>query len=140
MSRYGRGMWLWDTGFHVMALLTGGRGPRALQKAKDQLSVMVDAGTAGTHVPRVIGPSGIEHTTQPPGILTWATLVVFNKTGDLDFLHKAYVAFAKNNGWFYAQRGDRRGLCQWEGEDSGWDTSVRWDQGIVDAIDLNSWL
>jgi neutral trehalase len=28
----------------------------------------------------------------------------------------------------------------WEGQDSGWDTSPRWDRGIVEAVDLNGWL
>ena len=42
MSTYGRGVWLWDTGFHVMALLAGGAGrPRSLLKAKQQLQVRV---------------------------------------------------------------------------------------------------
>lgn len=140
MSGYARGMWLWDTGFHVMALLTGGQGPRSLAKARDQLYVMTHIGLEVGHIPRVIGPSGLEKVTQPPGILTWAALVVYNRTGDADFLATAYRAFAMNNDWFYAQRADSTGLCQWMGTDSGWDTSPRWDKGVVDAVDLNAWL
>ena len=28
----------------------------------------------------------------------------------------------------------------WAGVDSGWDNSPRWDNGIVEAVDLNGWL
>ncbi|EGD74272.1 hypothetical protein PTSG_06281 [Salpingoeca rosetta] len=141
MSRYARGLWLWDTGFHVFALLAS-PGSRALAKAKDQLTVLTTAGVAVGHIPRVVGATVIEKTTQPPGILTWAALVIYNRTRDDDFLRLAFNAFAQNNDWFYAQRlaKDGSGLCLWAGEDSGWDTSPRWDQGPVEAIDLNTWL
>lgn len=49
--------------------------------------------------------SGIEATTQPPGILTWAAAVVFNHTQDKAFLQTAYDAFGANNEWFYNQKG-----------------------------------
>ena len=141
MSTYARGIWLWDTGFHVFALLTS-PGTRALEKAKDQLTVLTTAGRAVGHIPRVVGARITENTTQPPGILTWAALVIYNRTHDAAFLELAYSAFAQNNDWFYAERlaGDGSGLCMWKGEDSGWDTSPRWDDGIVEAIDLNTWL
>eukprot|EP00662_Eupelagonemidae_sp_cell21_P050345 gene50345-11283_t len=140
MSQYGRGMWLWDTGFHVFALLTG--GPRALAKAQDQLLVLTTAGRKVGHIPRVVGTAGIETTTQPPGILTWAALVVYNRTQDKAFLSTVYDAFAENNEWFYSNKdyASSSGLCKWRGTDSGWDTSPRWDEGVVEAVDLNGWL
>jgi hypothetical protein len=55
-----------------MALLSAGNGPRALAKAQGQLEVLIQTGRLVGHIPRVVGPSGIETTTQPPGILTWA--------------------------------------------------------------------
>ena len=74
-STYGRGMWLWDSAFHVMALASGGTGPRSLKLAGDQLRVLIAAGKTLGHIPRVVGTTAIETTTQPPGILTWASLV-----------------------------------------------------------------
>lgn len=32
------------------------------------------------------------------------------------------------------------GLIMWDGVDSGWDNSPRWDKGLVEAVDLNGWL
>mmetsp|Transcript_40209 Transcript_40209/g.65378 ORF Transcript_40209/g.65378 Transcript_40209/m.65378 type:complete len:351 (-) Transcript_40209:249-1301(-) len=140
MSRYGRGVWLWDTAFHIFALLSGGTGPRTVRKAREQLEILLGVARDVGHIPRVVGPEAVEETTQPPGILTWAALAVYNVTGDLDFLRDAYEVLATNNEWFYANRSTRSGLCEWEGQDSGWDTSPRWDGGSVEAIDLNSWL
>lgn len=101
---------------------------------------MTTAGAKLGHIPRVVGATGIETQTQPPGILTWATLVIYNHTQDRAFLETAYVAFSQNNDWFYRERGTPSGLCTWGGEDSGWDNSPRWDQGDVEAVDLNAWL
>jgi len=51
-----------------------------------------------------------------------------------------------NNDWYYnTSAGGRNttapsGLVMWHGVDSGWDNSPRWDDGIVEAVDLNGWL
>merc|ERR1712137_668266 len=51
MSLYARGVWLWDTGFHVFALLAGGSGsPRSLRKAQDQLTILMTAGLEAGHI------------------------------------------------------------------------------------------
>jgi len=142
MSYYARGVWLWDTGFHVFALLAGGGGsPRSLQKAQDQIIILTTAGLKAGHIPGSLGIMA-GGGTQAPGILTWAALAVFNQTGDQTFLKTAYDALSMNNDWWYVSHpsGDDTGLCMWKGTESGWDTSPRWDQGLVKAIDLNAWL
>jgi hypothetical protein len=53
--------------------------------------VMIAAASKVGHVPRVVGVAGIEATTQPPGILTWAAALVYNLTLDKDFLLDAYA-------------------------------------------------
>ena len=53
--------------------------------------VMIAAAAKAGHVPRVVGVAGIETTTQPPGILTWAAALVYNLTLDKDFLLDAYA-------------------------------------------------
>ena len=68
-------MWLWDSAFHVLSLASAGMGPRSLKLAGDQLRVLIRAGNRIGHIPRVVGSVGLEETTQPPGILTWASLV-----------------------------------------------------------------
>ncbi|KAH3745762.1 Glucosidase YgjK [Pelomyxa schiedti] len=138
-STYGRGVWLWDTGFHVFALLLGGEN--ALQLAKNQIIVLTNASAQVGHLPREVWVGVVGPDVQPPGILTWASLELYKKTQDIEFIRTIYPALAANNEWFYQNR-DYQGtnLCQWEGTDSGWDTSPRWDNGIVEAIDLNCWL
>ena len=66
---------------------------------------------------------------------------MYNKTKDIDFLNLIYNSATINNQWWYDNRDeDKDGLCEWEGTTSGWDTSPRWDNGTVEAIDLNCWL
>jgi hypothetical protein len=67
----------------------------------------------------VVASNCLETTTQPPGILAWATLLLFSFNNDTTFLDTMYQAFAQNNEWYYAQRGQSDGLCIWSGEDSG---------------------
>lgn len=104
--------------------------------------MLIRAGNRIGHIPRVVGSVGLEETTQPPGILTWASLVYFNRTQDTDFLAEAYAAYSANNRWYYTEPGyaTSTGLSTWCCEDTGWDTSPRWDNGTVEAIDLNGWL
>ena len=140
-SEYGRSNALWDTAFHVMGLLHG--GPNALQLARSQVleytrGLVQDPG--GRHLPggmSVHGGGGM----QVPGILCWATLQLYYRTGSLDLLEQTYAAFADNNRyWYNTTDPDGNGLCEWSGLVSGWDNSPRWDTGPVEAVDLNSWL
>jgi hypothetical protein len=155
MSYYPRGQWLWDTGFHVFGLLSG--GPLGLQKALDQLANFVAGGRKIGHTPRAIGAQVYQTETQPPGILTWAALTVYNRTRDMKFLKESYDSFNMNNEWYMRRRSplpsNLTGLAIWGGEDTGWDTSPRWDcpapaldcagHGPVcpsEAVDVNAWL
>eukprot|EP01051_Picozoa_sp_SAG22_P009234 SAG22_NODE_755_length_7442_cov_2.270598_2_plen_788_part_00 len=155
ISYYPRGQWLWDTGFHVFGLLGG--GPLGLQKALDQLSNFVAGGKRLGHTPRAIGYHVYQTETQPLGILTWAALAVYNRTRDANFLRDCYDSFKMNNDWYLHERtplpSNVTGLAIWGGQDTGWDTSPRWDcpspspvctgHGPVcasEAVDLNAWL
>lgn len=95
---YGGAIWLWDTGFHVHGLLTG--GPLGLAKAIGQLTVLFDAALKIGHLPTMVGVNQIKEGTQPPGILTWAAFAAYNRTGDKTFLAVAYDACAQNNRWY----------------------------------------
>ena len=139
-SKYARGIWEWDTGFHVLSLITAGAGPRSLKKAEDQLSVMMTATLKLGKTPCCVGAAAVEDCVQPPGILSWAAMSLYTVTQDLGFLKDAYRAFSLNNEALYAERAEPSGLCTWSAWDTGWDTSPRWDHGDVQAIDLNSWL
>lgn len=139
MTRYGRAMWLWDSSFHVMALRYG--DSHALQLAQDQILVLVNGNNVVGHLPRVVSAGYVDTQLQAPGILTWCSNLLYKETKDKTFLTKIYDALAKNNNWWYINRDPQKdGLCEWSGPDSGWDNSPRWDNGTVEAIDLNSWL
>ena len=164
-SEYGRNNALWDTGFHVIGLSQG--GPAALQLAHSQVMEYVHEAKWVGHLPGGMAPSG-GGGVQCPGVLTWAAMVLFEKTHDLKFLAAVYAVFASNNAWWYKTYDtDGNGLCEWNGLISGWDNSPvshfehkqscqhlissgtslmgylcfqRWDTGPVDAVDLNAWL
>lgn len=138
-SSYGRGIWLWDSAFHVFALLRGRNN--ALQLAEDQVRVLVEGAKHVGHLPREVWVAVANPEIQPPGILTWSAMEIYKRTGNKQFLEDIYPTLASNNEWFYKERdSNNNGLCEWEGGDSGWDTNPRWDGGAVDAVDLNSWL
>jgi len=138
-SGYTRGVWLWDTGFHIMALVQGGK--RSVQLAADQVRVLVNGAKEVHHLPREVWVGFASPATQPPGILTWAAMEIYARSKDKQFLEDIYPGLAQNNKWFYTDRdSNKNGLAEWSGADSGWDSSPRWDKGAVDAVDLNSWL
>jgi len=138
MSQYGRGVWLWDSAFHILGLLAGGE--KALDLAKSQVYVLVENLIDG-HLPREVWVDEPNPQLQAPGILSWASLEIYKRTGEREFIEHIYPALVKNHNWFLENTdSNKNGLYEWEGADSGWDTSPRWDGGAVDAVDLNAWL
>ncbi len=147
--QYFRGIWLWDTAFHVLALSRGGEAALAL--ARKQLDVMARQPLGDGHLPREIWVGSANPGTQPPGVLTWASLALAAAADELvsgdgtppgtGFLEGDYPALKSNHEWFKSQKdSDGDGLYEWAGTDSGWDTSPRWDKGPVEAVDLACWL
>ena len=71
---YMRGIWIWDTGFHVLGLLHG--GPKARQLAMWQIDVMLSGQHPTGKIPArstATGPSSLASSgSQAPGILTLA--------------------------------------------------------------------
>jgi len=144
---YFRGVWLWDSAFHALALAKGGETARAL--ARSQVDLFVKQPLADGHLPREIWVNTKHDGTQPPRLLTWAALTLFDEANrevpveerDYSVLTADYGAFKANHEWFLEQKdSDEDGLCEWEGTDSGWDTSPRWDYGPVEALDLACWM
>lgn len=145
------GIWNWDSAFHAM---TVSRFDTPLAKS------CIDAFTAFQlpfgMFPDVIHVDGriCDNYGKPP-VLPWATLIVFRRDGDRDFLRRNFDRYVKNASFWEENRCDR-GLFYYsaqqhpEAEDylhprweSGWDNSPRWDEfPIVDlfAIDLNCYM
>jgi glycogen debranching enzyme len=148
-ASYMRGIWLWDTGFHVLGLLHG--GPKARRLAAWQIEVMLSGQDPSGKIPREIhrdGPKFLgDFGIQAPGILTLAanrlhaTARDDRERSDLRaLLAEAYPKLVRNHEWFFAHVDKGRGLCGWRGWDSGWDDSPRWDGGVKEALDLDCWL
>ena len=145
------GIWNWDSAFHAM---TVSRFDTPLAKS------CIDAFTA-FQLPTGMFPDVIyvggricDNYGKPP-VLPWATLTVFRRDGDRDFLRRNYDRYAKNASFWEENRCDR-GLFFYSAQqhpeadhylhprwESGWDNSPRWDEfPIVDlwAIDLNCYM
>jgi len=146
---YFRGVWLWDSAFHALALARGNAEARAL--ARKQIELFVMQAMPYSHLPREIWTTDISQDTQPPGLMTWASLVLADEMENADdgegaeqaltMLQTHYPAYTTNHNWFLTEKdSDGDGLCEWKGPDSGWDTSPRWDHGLVEALDLACWL
>ena len=137
---YFRGVWLWDSAFHALTLLNGGSQARKL--ARSQIDLFVSQPLEDGHLSREIWFDSINPGTQPPALLTWASLLLAQTDETFEKnLAEDYPTFKANHEWFYSNKdSDKDGLCEWEGTDSGWDTSPRWDNGAVEAVDLACWL
>lgn len=142
-------MWLWDTGFHAI-----GWRHIAPGLAMEMIEAMLDLQrTDGflTYRGSVHGPSSHlgDLMTQPP-ILAYVALLVFERTGDLEWLGRIYPKLAGYIRWDFAHRdSDGAGLVEWFIEDdpdcrsgeSGMDNSPRFDSARKnDAVDFNSFL
>ena len=119
-----------DVGYWLpCAVAHHGRRWPALAEEGDGLSVIITATLKFGKTPCCISAASYEHCTQPPGILTWAAMVLYEVAKDLDLLKRAHLALSLNNDALYAERVEKSGLCTWSAWDMGWDTSPRWDFG-----------
>lgn len=136
---YFRGVWLWDAAFHAVALSRGNVQAQAL--AADQLRLLADNAAPNGRIPREVWAHDAGTGTQPPGVMTWAALALADRAGDDVLLAELYAPLSANHDWFVrTMDSDGDGRCEWSREDSGMDTSPRFDGGAVEAVDLQAWL
>jgi len=140
---YFRGVWLWDAAFNALALAFGDMEARNLGVA--QLELFLTHPLGDGHIPREIWTTDMNPGVQPPGVLTWALWVLDEQATEaeqtLGLLSTHFDALRANHSWFVNHTdSDGDGLYEWSGTDSGWDTSPRWDEGPVEALDLACWL
>jgi hypothetical protein len=136
---YFRGVWLWDAGFIALALAKGNADARAL--GVNQIRNIVENAASDGRFPREVWAHDAGTGYQPPGILTWAAWELAIWGGDDAVLDEFYDAFVANHQWFVdSTDSDGDGRCEWTREDSGMDTSPRFDDGPVEGVDLQAWL
>lgn len=136
---YFRGVWLWDAGFIAIALSRGNVDARRL--AADQIRNIVGNQAPDGRLPREVWAHDAGTGYQPPGILTWAAWELSRWDVDDSVIAEFYDAFVRNHHWFVQNAdSDGDGRCEWTREDSGMDTSPRFDDGPVEGVDLQAWL
>jgi glycogen debranching enzyme len=79
--------------------------------------------------------------TKPP-LMAWAALLLYEKSGNLDFLAEIFQPVTRWNEWWTTYNRNANGLCEYRHPfSSGLDDNPLWDQGMpVASPDLNSYL
>ncbi len=134
------GVWSWDGPFHAVAAARWNP-----QLAREQFDILLRFQQDSGALPDVIMENGhIVTSFGKPPVLTWAIQRVDEIAPDTEYLAAVYpklVAFESH--WMTNRGGRDDGLFHYGGKmprlESGWDTSVRWDDGCDEywAIDLN---
>lgn len=148
--RFFLGIWNWDSAFHSI-----GMSRIDNEIAKEGILGFLKFQRADGLLPDVIWERGeIEDSYSKPPVFPWAAEIVYKKDKDINFLKEIYPKFVLNEnyivknrsyeGLFYydadnKEKDDYITRVKWE---SGWDNSVRWDNGITNywAIDLNCFM
>lgn len=139
-----RGMWLWDSAFHAI-----GWRHLDLDIAKESLLAIINAQQENGFIPHCVTPDSSSSVTQPP-VLAFGAQLVYEKSGDVDWIRQLYPSTAAYLEWDIQHRDiDGKGLLGWhiEGDphcrsgESGMDNSPRFDKTTsLCAVDFNAYL
>ena len=144
------GVWNWDAAFHAMAASTWDP-----MLAREQVRIVFGRQLDNGMLPDVIYATGkVNVAASKPPVMSWAVAVVDHRAPDDAFLREMYPKLVKLGAFWLAERGGAKdGLFFYAGSDtgwdSGWDTSIRWDDGYrasktddqrLWAIDLNCYM
>lgn len=144
------GIWNWDSAFHAIALSHWDPG-----LARQQFDILFSHQLPNGELPDVLYADGtmVTSNTKPP-VMAWAIAVVDRRSPDTEFLREMYPKLVRLDGFWLKNRGGATdGLFYYAGSDvgydSGWDNSIRWDDGYrkarsnnhrLWAIDLNCFM
>ncbi len=125
-----RNMWLWDSVFHAI-------GHRNLDTdlAQNLILALFDVQRQDGFIPHMARPDFISDITQPP-VIAWGAYLVYEKSGDKEFLkkvsehNKAFLLWCQDN-----RRKSNKELYSWHTneelnnrcDESGMDNSPRFD-------------
>lgn len=145
-----QGVWNWDAAFHAIAVSNWNGA-----LARDQFNIMFSHQLPDGSLPDVIFENGkIVTTMTKPPVMAWAVAVVDHRSPDTAFLRSMYPKLVRLGDYWFNEHGGRTdGLYYYTGSDvgaeSGWDNSIRWDDGYRQsksndhrlwAIDLNCYM
>ncbi|MBO7320255.1 MAG: hypothetical protein J6V06_09590 [Clostridia bacterium] len=135
-----RNMWLWDSVFHAI-----GHRHLSTDIAQNLILAMFDVQREDGFIPHMARPNDISDITQPP-VIGWGSWLVYEKSGDKDFLktvfenNKAFLLWCQSN-----RRKGEKELYSWHTnpdlnnrcDESGMDNSPRFDtESDLYAIDF----
>ncbi len=145
-----RGIWNWDSAFHAIGISHWDP-----ELAREQFKILFGKQLSNGALPDVIWEKGgmVTTFTKPP-VMAWAVTVVDRRSPDIRFLQEIYPKLIKLGDFWLRERGGAAdGLFYYAGtdtgDDSGWDDSIRWDNGYrysksndhrLWAIDLNCYM
>ena len=149
-KRHFFGVWNWDSAFHA-----AGVSRWDVKLAKESILGFLQFQKDNGLLPDVIFEDGtIVSTFGKPPVFAWAAEIVYKRDKDINFLHEVYPYLVRNEE-FWVKNRCSDGLFFYDAEDkdaedyttrvkyeSGWDNSVRWDNGINEywTIDLNCFM
>lgn len=139
LDREFRGVWNWDSAFHALGV---SRFDSDL--AREQILMWLSLQLPSGELPDVLMEDGeLEDSYGKPPVMPWAAMIVNKRAPDSEFAVSCYKAFVKFEDHWRISRSSGKGLffydsrakdpvrreteIRWE---SGWDNSVRWDNGI----------
>lgn len=144
------GIWNWDTAFHAVGV---SRWDTTL--AKENIIGFLQFQKEGGLLPDLVKKTGeiVDAASKPP-VFPWATEIVYKRDNDKEFLKSVYPKLSLNEE-HWAKNRSSDGMFYYDAEnkgteayyrrvkfESGWDNSVRWDDGVTQywAIDLNCFM
>jgi glucosidase len=149
-----RGIWNWDAAFHAI-----GVSHWDASLAREQINIIFGRQLKNGMLPDVIWDIGntngtINYGNTKPPVMAWAVAIVDHRSPDTEFLRQIYPKLIKlGEFWLKNRGGERDGLFYYAGQDvgwdSGWDDSIRWDDGYrksknddhrLWAVDLNCYM
>ena len=146
------GVWNWDSAFHALGVSRWNP-----ELARDQIRIFCHFQQPSGLFPDVLFEDGriINRYGKPP-ILPWAAAILEQRSPNPDFRELCITAFRRNETFWRKNRtGEKIKLFHYDADggnpeerirdaryESGWDNSVRWDDGISNlfAIDLNCYM
>ncbi|MGF1634212.1 MAG: amylo-alpha-1,6-glucosidase [Phycisphaerae bacterium] len=133
--------WPWDACFAAL-----GVGSADVELAFDQVMVHFDHQTPGGQLPDHVHDGEAAFGWLKPPVQGWIVRLLMDQCGVDACRHRLeqlYEPMLRWTQWWYQYRDDDRdGMCQYNhGNDSGWDNSTVYDQGMpTEGVDLAAYL
>lgn len=143
------GVWNWDSMFHSLAVAEWD-----MDLALDQIKIFMERQSEnGMYVDAILFNGKVFDTISKPPVVFWVLHEIAQRYGYCFDLSLYYTSLVKNMSFWENYR-CKNGLFGYDSEceddwyeiqcknESGWDTSVRWDEGAENlwAVDLNCFL